>query len=98
MILLAACSVPFIAAGQPRINVGPQRDGRIVVPTNQMLSPLGRQITFPGRPVDLALRPDGKVLAVLDRKQVFTLDAHSGEVLDSARIGAASYLGLEFTP
>ena len=59
---------------------------------------LGRQLTFAGRPVDLALRPDGKVLAVLDRKQVLTVDAQSGEVIDSARISAASYLGIEFTP
>jgi YVTN family beta-propeller protein len=94
---LLLCSVSLTAQGQTRVNVGPQSDGRIVVPTNQILSPLGRQITFPGRPVDLALRPDGKVLAVLDRKQVFTLDTESGQVIDAAKIGAASYLGLEFT-
>jgi YVTN family beta-propeller protein len=97
-ILLTAGSLPAIAAAQSRVNVGPQPDGRIVVPTNQILSPLGRQLTFAGRPVDLALRPDGKVLAVLDRKQVLTVGSESGEVIDSARISGASYLGIAFTP
>lgn len=96
--VLAACSISVVAAGQTRENVGPQPDGRIVVPTNQTLSPLGRQVAFAGRPVDLTLRPDGKVLAVLDRKRVLTLDAESGEIIDSVRISAASFLGIEFTP
>ena len=34
--------------------VGPQPDGSILVPTNQLLRPAGFQILFPGRPVDLA--------------------------------------------
>ena len=50
--------------------VGPQADGSILVPTNQLLRPAGFQMLFPGRPVDLALSPDGKWLAVLDRKSV----------------------------
>src|SRR5439155_2956301 len=32
-----------------RLTVGLQPDGRIVVPTNQILRPAGRQVTFPGR-------------------------------------------------
>ncbi len=35
--------------------VGPQPDGSILVPTNQLLRPAGFQIQFQGRPVDLAL-------------------------------------------
>ena len=45
---------------------------RIIVPTNQVLSPLGRQVAYGGRPVDLALSPDGRWLAVLDRAAVLT--------------------------
>src|SRR5262245_38206694 len=56
--------------------VGPLPDGRVLLPTNQLLSdpaPLGIRRRFvaglPGqsgadRPVDLALSPDGKTLAV----------------------------------
>ena len=39
------------------IKVGPQPDGSILVPTNQLLRPAGFQVTFPGRPVDIALLP-----------------------------------------
>jgi len=44
--------------------IGPQPDGRILVPTNQFLSPAGFQVYFPGRPTDLALSRDGALLAV----------------------------------
>ena len=37
--------------------VGDGDPERIVVPTNQVLSPLGRQVAYGGRPVDLALSP-----------------------------------------
>src|SRR6266436_4311320 len=49
---------------QDRLQVGVQPDGRIVVPTNQILNPAGQQITFPGRPVDLTLTDNGKTLVV----------------------------------
>ena len=45
-----------------RLKVGTQPDGRVVVPTNQILQPAGLQALFPGRPVDLALIDDGKTL------------------------------------
>ena len=44
--------------------VGPQSDGAFVVATTQVVAPAGKSVTFPGRPTDLALSPDGKVLAV----------------------------------
>jgi hypothetical protein len=53
-----------------RAQVGRRQDGKIVVPTNQVLSPLGRQVSFAGRPTDLALAPDGRFLAVLGRDSV----------------------------
>jgi YVTN family beta-propeller protein len=86
------------AQRQPRENVGPQTDGRIVVPTNQVLSPLGHQITFPGRPVDIALSPDGRLLGVLNRNEVLTIDSESGKVIDTAKITGSSYKGIAFAP
>jgi YVTN family beta-propeller protein len=44
--------------------VGPQGDGTYVVATTQILSPAGKQVSFPGRPADLDLSPDGRLLAV----------------------------------
>lgn len=52
------------------LTVGPQPDGSILVPTNQLLRPAGFQILFPGRPVDLALSNDGKWLAVLNKNSL----------------------------
>ncbi len=50
------------------IKVGPQPDGSFLVPTNQLLRPAGFQVYFPGRPVDLALIPDKKLLIVKNKK------------------------------
>ena len=55
-------------APDARARVGPLGDGRIVVPTNQVLAPAGRQVDFRGRPTDLALHPDGRLLAVLNTR------------------------------
>lgn len=44
--------------------VGPQDDGTFVVATTQVIAPAGVSVTFPGRPTDLAITPDGTLLAV----------------------------------
>jgi YVTN family beta-propeller protein len=62
------------------LKVGVQPDGRIVVPTNQVLQPAGKQATFPGRPVDLALADGGTTLVVKNLKGLVFLDAQMGEV------------------
>src|SRR5437899_992321 len=65
---------------QDRLQVGVQSDGRIVVPTNQILNPAGRQITFPGRPVDLALTDDGKTLVVKNQRDLVFIDVATAKV------------------
>lgn len=79
-------------------HVGVAREGRIVVPTNQVLKPAGRQITFPGRPNDLVLSPDRRLLAVLNRNEVLTIDVQTEAILGRAKITGASYKGILFTP
>jgi YVTN family beta-propeller protein len=78
--------------------VGNDDPQRIVVPTNQVLSPLGRQVAYDGRPVDLALSPNGRWLAVLDRAQVLVIDPQQAKVMSKARHKGGSYSGLAFTP
>lgn len=46
--------------------VGAQPDGSVLLPTNQRLEASGQQIEFPGRPVALAVHPNGRTAAVLD--------------------------------
>jgi YVTN family beta-propeller protein len=58
-----------------RLPVGIQPDGRIVVPTNQVLRPAGKQIEFPGRPVDLAFADHGRTLVVKNQRDLVFVDA-----------------------
>ncbi|NOZ40424.1 MAG: beta-propeller fold lactonase family protein [Planctomycetes bacterium] len=78
--------------------VGDKIDGRIVVPTNQVLSPLGRQVVFSGRPTDVALSPNGRWLAALDRRSAILIEVESGEIVSRAAIQGGSYQGIVFTP
>src|SRR5262249_32477995 len=68
------------AEEQDRLKVGLQPDGRVVVPTNQVLRPAGRQVLFPGRPVDLALIDEGRTLVVKNIKDLTFLDTSAAKV------------------
>ncbi|MBU0639831.1 MAG: bifunctional YncE family protein/alkaline phosphatase family protein [Planctomycetes bacterium] len=85
-----------------RSQVGQLADGRVVVPTNQVLAPAGVQIDFAGRPTDLALSPDGRFLAVLNRYNVVLIDVERREVVQEVgyrtpRAGG-SYTGILYAP
>jgi len=72
---------PVLGADErDRLEVGLQADGRIVVPTNQILEPAGKQVLFPGRPVDLALIDGGRTLVVKNFRDLLFIDATTGEV------------------
>ncbi len=111
LMLAAALPARAGAAGQvvtsrptddyDRMRIGPLENGRIVVPTNQVLSPMGRQVDFAGRPVDVALSPDGRRLAVLNRSNVLLIDVETGEVTDTRELpekGGGSFKGILFAP
>ena len=70
-----------------QLKVGLQADGRIVTPTNQVLRPAGRQITFPGRPVDLAFAEDGAVLVVKNLRDLVFIDLAANKVKQTLPIG-----------
>lgn len=78
--------------------VGNADPNRIIVPTNQVLSPIGRQVEYTGRPTDLALSPDGRWLAVLDFQSVLIVDPVAGKVVSQSRHQDGSYAGLAFAP
>lgn len=80
-----------------RVGVGPLEDGRIVVPTNQVLSPAGRQVIVGGRPTDVVLAPNGRWLAVLNVSEVMMVDVETGKVVSRAP-GKGSFKGIVFTP
>ncbi|HEX4147101.1 MAG TPA: alkaline phosphatase family protein [Pirellulales bacterium] len=107
-ILAAAASSPSLAqkgdAPSPpaekrddydQLRVGDTMAGRIVVPTNQVLTPEGRQVTFAGRPTDVALSPDGRWLGVLSNNAVSVIDVEAGKTVSQSPL-KGSYAGIVF--
>ncbi len=79
--------------------VGPQPDGSLLVPSNQLLRPAGFQISLPGRPVDLALSPDEKYLAVKNRKSLDLIRVNDRVIMQTLPYGrsGASFHGICFS-
>lgn len=83
---------------QNMITVGLQLDGSILVPTNQFLRPVGYQIQFSGRPVDLALSPDGKWLAALNINSLDLFRVKDRSKIQSLKIKkGGSFNGITFS-
>src|SRR3954469_25342527 len=89
LLLSFTLLAPLGADDYDQLKVGVQPDGRIVVPTNQILKPAGTQVTFPGRPVDLALIDDGQTLVVKNMKNLVFLDAKEGKVVQTLPLSEA---------
>jgi YVTN family beta-propeller protein len=81
-----------------RLRTGDSDDGRIVVPTNQVLSPAGRQVAFSGRPTDVALSSDGRWLAALENGHVTLIDPKAGAIVSRVSHGGGSFSGIVFSP
>jgi YVTN family beta-propeller protein len=89
-LICAAVVLGFVVAGflpladgaddRDRLAVGRQGNGRVLVPTNQFLTPAGKQVTFPGRPVDLALAEGGRTLVVKNMKGLVFIDVAAARV------------------
>jgi DNA-binding beta-propeller fold protein YncE len=92
-------------AGQPRIEpgnydklrVGDGDNGGAVVPTNQVVSPLGVQVGLRGRPTALAISPDRRWLGVLSHDRLLLVDLDAKTIRDSAR-HPGSFTGIVFAP
>ena len=75
--LLAAAALP---ADEAALKTGFQPDGSILVPTNQRIHAAGKQVTFPGRPVDLVLSPDAGTLIVKNTGDLVFISVAEGKV------------------
>src|SRR5262249_11880731 len=73
-----------------KLKVGLQPDGRIVVPTNQILQPAGTQVTFPGRPVDVLPIDGGKLLVAKNMRDLVFIDPATGKVVQTLALPAAA--------
>ncbi len=85
------CVLSAAADDIDQLKVGPQPDGRIITPTNQVLRPAGRQVTFPGRPVDLALAEDGAVLVVKNMRDLVFIDLAAAKIKQTLTIPKAGF-------
>ena len=106
---LAISTVAFLgllphggAQNLPTYQVGPQPDGSVVVPTNQVVTPAGTQVTFDARPLAIAVRPDGKTAAALSvggKAPLFVLDLINGTVKQQFTTGdrSGSYDGVIYS-
>lgn len=80
--------------------VGPAPDGSHVVPTAQLIRPAGDAIEIAGRPIDLALSPDGTTLYVKDNRGLLVVDAASWTLRQELPFGkpGTSMGGLAVSP
>ncbi|MFN2439644.1 MAG: alkaline phosphatase family protein [Chitinophagaceae bacterium] len=79
--------------------MGPQKDETYIVPTSQIIDPAGTTITFPGRPVDLALNPDETTLAVKNLKDIVFFDAANQTIKQTLNLheGGHSFTGISWS-
>ncbi|MEO9004964.1 MAG: bifunctional YncE family protein/alkaline phosphatase family protein [Ginsengibacter sp.] len=63
--------------------VGIQPQGSILVPSNQLLQPAGFQVYLPGRPIDLALSHDEKLLFVKNMNSLDLIRISDRTILQS---------------
>ncbi|MBI5084979.1 MAG: bifunctional YncE family protein/alkaline phosphatase family protein, partial [Acidobacteria bacterium] len=77
---------------------GRQPGGAWLIPTNQLVAPAARMQAISGRPVDMALDPQGRTLAVLNMRAVEFYEPLSGGRLASAASRSTSYAGVSFAP
>lgn len=86
-----------VADERDQLKVGLQPDGRILVPTNQILQPAGRQVTFAGRPVDLLAIEDGKLLVAKNMTSLVFIDPLSGVIQQTLALPEGTKLASAFS-
>src|SRR4051812_46121837 len=92
-LLLAASILPSlrsVADERDELKVGLQSDGRIVVPTNQILQPARTQVTFAGRPVDLLSIEGGQALVVKNMRNLVFIDPATGAIMQTLALPASA--------
>jgi len=79
--------------------VGLQEDNTRVVATSQIIDPAGETISFPGRPLDLALNNSGSVLAVKNNTSIVFMSAEKHTVIQILKLpsGGHSFTGISWS-
>jgi YVTN family beta-propeller protein len=90
LLIVLVPVAPGTADERDKLKVGLQADGRIVVPTNQILMPAGQQVTFFGRPVDLLPIEGGRLLVAKNMRDLVFIDPATGAIKQTLALPAAS--------
>ena len=98
LITLLACLPPTLISvaqdDEPSEASSEQVDERLL-PTGRAITPAGETIAFNGRPVDLEISKDQKLLFVKDRNHLRVIDTKTFELVDSmSAAGGASLFGI----
>jgi YVTN family beta-propeller protein len=78
--------------------IGRQDDGSVRIPTNQTLYAEGSSTVIGQRPVDMALRPDGKQLALTTTDRTYLVDVETHKVTQSLDPGGRNFAGIAYSP
>lgn len=97
LIVLSLLTSTSLGDQRDALRVGLQSDGRILVPTNQILQPAGIQVTFGGRPVDLLLIEGGKVLVAKNMRNLVFIDPVEGDIEQTLALPEGSKLSSAFS-
>src|SRR5262245_13165177 len=90
-LLAVSAALPLRSADErDRLKVGPQPDGRIVVPTNQIIQPAGTQVTIAGRPVDLLPIEGGRLLVAKNMRNLVFIEAATGKIVQTLPLPVAT--------
>jgi YVTN family beta-propeller protein len=102
-ILLLGASLAAAGFGvRHQIQIGVQRDGSIVVPNGQLLTPAGTHIEVNDRPLGMVLSPNHKTLAVVtgsnfNARALHLIDIDSRTLTQTVSI-SNSFVGVGFSP
>jgi DNA-binding beta-propeller fold protein YncE len=96
---LIALAIVAVSGCTDTERVGPIEGGGHRVATGQLVRPEGAQVEWNGRPVDLAISPDGEIAFVKDHRGLVVVDLRLRKVRQELSIpGGASQTGIELAP
>jgi len=97
LVILASCSSP---SGKNSLTLAEIEANRIHLPNGWGITPLGRSLPLGDLPLNIAVSPSGKMLAVTNNGQsdqsILLIDADNQVRLDSLPVGKA-WIGLTFS-
>src|SRR5262249_30980252 len=85
-----------------RLVIGVQPDASILVPTGQIVTPAGKHIQVQDRPLGMALRRDGQIMAVFSgsnfaSRALHLIDVNAGTLKQTISLNN-SFVGVGFSP